>query len=266
MKIITLNIQGGFKIDQVCQEVKEKIAPFDILCLQEVCESKKIKNHAQQIVKSLGGNYDSISFLPIDFKIKKMGNAFVFNKDTLKLIDSFGFSLPSFKLNFFWRILDNRFKINCDRLCFTGLFQTKKGSKVRVSNLHLDAGNTSIKKKQVQFVLKTLSNVEQTPLEFILGDFNTVSFVKKDFPEFDLLLKKGFKNLSKNISWTASPSNPDPAWKSTYQLILLLRPFHFLLRQKMDHIFTKGKLNQPKCLVLDLSSTDHRAIILNLSP
>lgn len=76
----TLNIQGGFKIDELCLEVKEKVAPFDLLCLQEVCQSEKIQNHANQIAKSLGRHYSSVSFLPVDFKIKQMGNAFVYNR------------------------------------------------------------------------------------------------------------------------------------------------------------------------------------------
>lgn len=265
MKIITLNIQGGFKIDQVCEEIKEKIAPFDILCLQEVCESKKIKNHAQQIAEFLGSNYTSESFLPIDFKVKKMGNTFVFNKNALKLTNSFSFSLPSFELNLFWRVLTKVFT-PCERLCFTGLFETREGIKIRISNLHLEfAGGSPVRKKQIQFVLKTLSSLERQELEIILGDFNTSGFLRKVFPELAPLREKGFANISQKISWTLSPSNPDPAWRSTYQLMRLLRPFHLFLRQKMDHIFAKGNLNNPRCSALNLSSVDHRAIILNFT-
>src|SRR4030043_251646 len=266
MKIITLNIQGGFKINQVCQETKEKFAPLDLLCLQEVCESQEITNHAQQIAESLGRNYASKSFLPIDFKVKSMGNAFVFNKKSLNLLDSHCFTLPGPILNFPWKILNHQLKLTCDRLCFTGLFQTKKGLKIRVSNVHLDsAGGTPTRKRQIKFILKILATFEKTRLEFILGDFNTFNLTNKSFSELNLIQKKGFKDLTKNIPWTASPSNPDPAWKESYFLMRSLKPFSFLFRKKMDYIFGKGKIINPPSLAISFNSTDHQAIVIEFN-
>lgn len=263
MKIATLNIQGGFKINHVCQETKEKLAPFDLLCLQEVCESQKITNHAQQIARFLGKNYASKSFLPIDFKVKNMGNAFIFNKKTLKLLNSHGFTLPKPTLDLIWKILDNRLKLVCDRPCFVGFFQDKKGNKIRVANIHLDsAGGTVTRKKQIEFLLKILATFEKTSLDFILGDFNTVHFLRKKFSELNLIKNRNFKDLTENIVWTASPSNPDPAWKESYFLMSLLQPFSFFFRKKMDYIFGKGKIAKPQVSKVNFISTDHQAIVL----
>src|SRR4030042_2767142 len=263
MKIVTLNIQGGFKIDQLCQEIKEKIGSFDLLCLQEVCESPKIKNHAKEIAESLGKNYTSKSFLPINFKVKNMGNAFVFNKKVLNLQDSLGLVLPSFRTNLSWRLIGKIFP-SCDRLCHIGFFKTKQGKTIKVSNFHLEfIGGATIRKKQVRFFLKNSLNLDEPDLEFVLGDFNTVDFSKKPYPELKSLEKKGFIELSKKIVWTSSPSNPDPAWKRPYPLLKIIKIFSPLLRIKTDYIFSKDKLKQTQCSVLNLSSTDHRAVILN---
>ncbi|HUV42786.1 MAG TPA: hypothetical protein VMY36_02650 [Patescibacteria group bacterium] len=265
MKIITFNIQGGFKIDQVCREVEEKIGFFDLLCLQEVCESPKIKNHAQQIAEFLGKDYASKSFLPIDFKIKNMGNAFVFNKKVLRLIDSFGLVLPSFKPNLSWRSIGKIFP-PCDRLCHIGFFKTKQGKIIKVSNFHLEfIGGSTTRKKQVDFFLKNSLNPDKPDLEFILGDFNTTGSSKKASAELKLLEKKGFVELSKKITWTSSPSNPDPAWKKPYQLLRIAKIFSPLLRTKTDYIFSKGEPRQAQCSAINFSSTDHRAVILNFS-
>lgn len=262
MKIITLNIQGGFKIDQLCLEIKEKLHPFDILCLQEVCESERIKNHAQQIAKSLGGNYSSQSFLPIDFKVKRMGNAFVFNRKVLQLLYSHDFTLVLPILNPFWKLLTSCFHLSCDRICQTAFFQTNQGLKIKVSNFHLDfVGGTRARKRQIKFALKVLSDLKGSDLELILGDFNTIGVLRRSFPELNLFLKKRFREVSKNITWTASPSNPDPAWRETYRLMRFLKPLGRLLRQKMDYIFAKGEFVEPECMALTLSSSDHRAVV-----
>jgi len=262
MKIITFNIQGGFKIDELCGEIKEKLVPFDILCLQEVCESKKIKNHAQQIAKSIGEDYSSKSFLPIDFKVKRMGNAFVFNQKTVKVLSSQGFNFPLFSPGLFWKLLTRCFCLDCDRLCQTALFQTHQGSKIRISNFHLGfVGATAVRKKQIQFAIRTLSGLKKSDRELILGDFNTIGVFRKRFSELSLFFRAGFREASKDIAWTASPSNPDPAWRETYRLMRLLKPFNRLFRQKTDHIFTKGKFLRPECTVLSFSTSDHRAVI-----
>jgi len=262
MKIVTLNIQGGFKIVQLCQEIKEKLVPFDILCLQEVCESKKIKNHAVRIAKFLGKNYSSKSFLPIDFKVKKMGNAFVFNQKAVKVLSPQGFKLPLFSPGLFWKLLTKRFCLDCDRLCQTALFQTHQGSKIRIANFHLGfVGGTATRKKQIQFVIKALSGLKKIDRELVLGDFNTIGVFRKRFSELDLLSRIGFKEVSGDIAWTASPSNPDPAWRETYWLMRLLKPFNRFLRQKTDHIFTKGKFPESECTVLFFSASDHRAVV-----
>jgi len=265
MKIITLNIQGGFKINQVCQEIKEKLAPLDLLCLQEVCESQEITNHAQQIAEFLGKDYASKSFLPIDFKIKNMGNAFVFNKKVLKLIDSLGLVLPSFKPSLSWRFVGKIFP-PCDRLCHIGFFKTKQGKTIKISNFHLEfIGGSAIRKKQVHFFFKNSLNLDRSDLEFALGDFNTVGFSKKSSPELKSLEKGGFIELSKKITWTSSPSSPDPAWKRPYQFLRIAKTFSPLFRMKTDYIFSKERPKQAQCSAVNLFSTDHRAVILNFS-
>jgi endonuclease/exonuclease/phosphatase family metal-dependent hydrolase len=265
MKIATLNIQGGYKINQLCRELKEKLATADLLCLQEVCESKKIKNHAGQIAKSLGKKYTFESFLPVDFKIKKMGNAFVYHQKTLKLLSSQGLVLPCPNINGLSQAVAKRLSLSCDRVCHTGLFQIKNEAKMIVFNLHLDSfGGTKIRRSQLQAVLKFLKGQPKAQLKIILGDFNTTGLRQKKFPELSLLKNSRFKELSKKVHWTASPNHPDPNWRATYPFFKLIRPLHPFLRQKMDYIFAKGEIANFDCRVINIVASDHQAVIVTL--
>lgn len=57
LKVISLNIQGGCKINPLKESIKAGLAPFDLMALQEVCEGKTLENHARQIADTLGHAY-----------------------------------------------------------------------------------------------------------------------------------------------------------------------------------------------------------------
>lgn len=182
---------------------------------------------------------------------------------TFKLLEESGFTLPCVVRHKLWERIIGYFSLECDRICHLGLFESKKGQKFKIANLHLDSmGKSKIRRKQLKFVLKTLANFPKTDLELIIGDFNTVGILKKEFPELEILKNKKFTELTEEINWTASPSNPDPNWKATHPFFLLVKPFHPLLRQKMDYVFGKGKIKNPRCQVIDIASSDHRALVL----
>lgn len=262
LKIATLNIQGGYKIGQLAKEVKNKLAPLDLLCLQEVCAGPDIPNHAEQIAKILGKDYQAAFFLPIDFGIKRMGNGFVFRKSTLRLVKVINLPLASFvDRNRTGRFFEKGF-LSCRRLAHIGTFANKSGS-FQTANVHLDFfGGSKVRQKQVEEVL---AKFDPGLPAIITGDFNTIGIIRRQFYELNWLRKQGFAEVSQKIRWTASPAHPDPNWKITYPFFKLIRPLHARLHQKNDYIFTKRFSKKSSCRAIGITASDHHAVVCRVS-
>ncbi len=261
MKIESLNIQGGFKIDEIASEIKEKLSPFDLLALQEVKEVGNI-NHTSLLLEGLGGNYSAIDWFPTTFgseKFGKMGNAIIYS-DQLKLISKKLIKIPDYDPNWKWKILRKRFR-PVQRLAISALFEINN-KKVRVTNVHLEySGDSNIRQEQLNYLLKKVPT--GSDLHILLGDFNTLGKLDKKLPELELLIKYGFKLASKNIRWTANPDSPDPNWFAT-PYIQTIRKLGFDLRQNLDHVLLKGDYKKAKCKTIKINSSDHNAIVCEI--
>lgn len=266
MKIVTLNIQGGHHLEGICREIKDKLIPFDILCLQEVCQPKQGISQADSIARSLGRQYQAFSFLPIDFGKKNMGNAFIINTHRIKYLESENNTLPKPELKKMWLATNIRRCMVSIRVCQIGSFQTKKGTRIRITNLHLTpAGGQSAKLKQINKIIEIIKKNGDSQLDFILGDFNTLNKFRKSPSELKPLFDMGYKELTHNIKWTLSASSPNPDWKATYPFFVMLKPFQRILRFKTDFVFTKERLKQAKCKAVDIVHSDHRAVITKIN-
>lgn len=261
MKIETLNIQGGWKIDEINQEILDKLVPFDLLSLQEVKKVDGI-DHADIILSGLGRGYKAIKWHPTTFakdKYGRMGNAIFYNTD-FNLVSQKFIKIPDYEPNIFWKVMRFYF-IPIQRLALSAVFK-KDSHLIRITNVHLEySGGQKVRHKQIEYLLGILEK-ESVNTDIVLGDFNTLGVIDKRMPELGVFFENGFKLASKSIKFTAGADSPDPNWFAT-SWIQFAKKLGFDLRQNLDHVLVKGEV-ETKCKKVKINSSDHDAVVCEI--
>lgn len=208
--LLSYNINFGKKLTTILDwlvKIERKNNPFDIICFQEFPYEKIDVLMFSRRIKT------DFRFAPsMYFKKKIYGQLTLFNKNTLKLINSAELSLSTGRIE---KKIGQLFRRSTKRKSLLTLFGTDTGKHCMLANTHLTcfAMNNhrinQLKKvcKEIQYYIKVL----------IVGDFNYTSVL----PRFSL------KRLMKKYQFE------DATVKLKTHRI-------FLIKHQLDYIFTKG--------------------------
>lgn len=182
--------KNGPRTDEDFQYIAEIISRFDVLAVQEICNSTK---PLDQIIYLLGGNYD---YIVTDITEGKSGNGerlgFIFDRNKVKFKGIAGeLVLPNSM-----QIIHDDKKLQFSRTPFMCSFQAG-WFKFVFSTVHIYFGSPSGEKyehriKEINQVAKFLAkrSRDDDQNHILVGDFN---IVKPGSPGYNALAKHGFE-------------------------------------------------------------------------
>jgi len=270
LSITTYNIQLSLHPDIISENLLKLTKQGAlIICLQEVVnyhDGRFIINH---ILNRLGPDWQAINHIGPQPHIQDMGNAIIFHRHFLNLLNYQHLLLPRApKLVFHekaFSYLAGGLKNPILRRSITATFKFHH-TPIRITNLHLDpTGGLKHRQKQLLNLKDTLNHQPPVHQEIICGDFNSFDLLKtgREAAMHQHTLGNNFTNASQHIDWTGDLNRIDTK-HATKLMRFLITNAHLHLRRKLDHIYTQG-FNVHHCCRLPYTGSDHQPILAHLT-
>jgi len=268
--VATYNILFGNNTKQIIENIKKMADEgVNLFCLQEVINKPNEVFIIDQMLKSLGKNWQAEYHVGTENSKLSIGTAIIWDADKLKLKQTEKILLPKIKKfdineNLFYKIIGHApFPLQRRAIvCYLSIDQTL----VRVTCLHADnVGGPKHRLKQIRYVTSCMQKLRPVDHEIICGDFNTFDLLKTGY-EKRLLHKifgEKFIDASEGLGWTSDIQRLD--FRTSMKIFSwFIKTFRVHIRRKLDYIWVKN-FEVVSCRKWDLPGSDHLPLIAKLT-